>query len=106
MTDLLTCGFQPREATQKVFAQDVVAVRACDALLIVLDGRSIDEGAAFELGLAYALRKLCIGLQTDTRRLAPFGNNPMIEAPLERIFETIDDAVSWLQVRFNADVYV
>jgi nucleoside 2-deoxyribosyltransferase len=100
MNDLLRCGLSAREAVQKVFAQDVVAVRNCDAILIVMDGRSIDEGAAFELGVAYALRKVCVGVQTDVRRLAAFGNNPMIEGPCERIFSRIEDAVFWLEHRF------
>jgi nucleoside 2-deoxyribosyltransferase len=105
MADLLRCGLPAREAVRKVFAQDVVAVRASDALIIVLDGRCIDEGAAFELGVAYALRKTCIGLQTDPRRLAPFGNNPMIDGSLEGIFSTIEDAGSWLRQRFAAEIH-
>ena len=100
MPDLLYRGFSPRAAIRKVFARDLIAIQQCAALLIVLDGRSVDEGAAFELGLAYALRKVCIGLQTDLRRLAPFGNNPMIEGSLEGIFPRIDEAVCWLEQRF------
>ena len=100
MGNLLRCGLSVREAIRKVVAQDVVAVRNCDAVLIVLDGRGIDEGAAFELGVAFALQKVCIGLQTDVRRLAAFGNNPMIEGSVEKIFPAISEAVAWLEQRF------
>jgi nucleoside 2-deoxyribosyltransferase len=88
----------PREmAVRKVFEIDVAAVRSADIVLIVLDGRSIDEGACFELGLGYALNKLCIGIQTDPRRLLPTGNNPMIDAAVYRSFESKESLVKWLK---------
>jgi nucleoside 2-deoxyribosyltransferase len=60
-----------------------------------LDGRTIDEGAAFELGYCAAKDKKCFGLQTDNRRLLITGNNPMIEESLEKIFLNIKDLISW-----------
>jgi len=100
MSDLLCRGVSPQDAIQKVFAQDLMAIQECDALVIVLDGRSVDEGAAFELGLGYALKKVCVGLQTDLRRLAPFGNNPMIDGALEKVFKRVDEVLRWLERRF------
>jgi nucleoside 2-deoxyribosyltransferase len=100
MFNLFRCGFSVKDAVQKVFAQDVAAIRRCDVFIILLDGRTIDEGAAFELGLAFALRKVCVGLQTDVRRLASFGNNPMIDGALEIVFSRVDEMAAWLEGRF------
>ncbi len=75
---------------------DIAALKKCDFVLIVLDGRSVDEGAAFELGYAYALGKVCYGLQTDPRRLLKIGiNNPMIDCALQQVFSSVDDLVAW-----------
>jgi nucleoside 2-deoxyribosyltransferase len=66
----------------KVFEGDLEAIRNSDVLLMILDGRAPDEGACFELGYAYSLNKVCVGLQTDVRRLLTIGNNPMIVGAL------------------------
>ena len=63
----------PEERRVAMFELDVAKVTACDALVIVLDGRVPDEGACFELGVAYAQKRLgqphkyLVGLQTDVR---------------------------------------
>lgn len=63
--------------------------------LYVLDGRVPDEGAAVELGIAYAhkqllgVQKLLVGLHTDVR--ASFLEaklNPMLRVPLEHVVES------------------
>ncbi|MEO8488989.1 nucleoside 2-deoxyribosyltransferase [Pseudomonas sp.] len=95
LVDLLACGVEKRAAYKSIFDRDLRALEAAFAVIIVLDGRAIDEGAAFELGYAYAHSKLCLGLQTDPRRLLPAGNNPMIEMPLQKIFHSIEDAGEW-----------
>ncbi len=94
--ELVANGASAYEAASAVFAIDVSAIRRSDALLIVMDGRSIDEGAAVELGIAYALGKLCIGLQTDVRRLFMGRNNPMIDCALTAVFSSEEAVVSWL----------
>ena len=98
--NLLKRGMPIETAVQRVFSQDLQGVRKCNALVLVLDGRSVDEGGAFELGLAYALGKVCVGLQTDVRRLAPFGNNPMISGALEKIANSPRELRVWLIQRF------
>lgn len=95
LVDLLACGVEKHAAYKSIFDRDVRALEAACALIIVLDGRTVDEGAAFELGYAYARAKLCVGLQTDPRRLVPAGNNPMIEMPLQKIFRSIESAGDW-----------
>jgi nucleoside 2-deoxyribosyltransferase len=63
----------PDERRQAMFDRDTAQVLACDLFLIILDGRVPDEGACFELGLAYAHKRLrqvpkhLIGLLTDVR---------------------------------------
>ena len=85
LVQLIQSGQCVRDAAASVFVTDLEAIRACDILVIVLDGRTVDEGAAFELGFAYAIGKACFGLQTDPRRLLPLGNNPMIDRALKAI---------------------
>ena len=60
--------------------------------------QAIDEGAAFELGYAFALGKECYGLQTDVRRLLSSGNNPMIEQSCKEIFTSINDFIATIKV--------
>ena|SRR5258708_4738870 len=95
IVDLVREGRTDSEARRLVFERDIVAIRNSDIVLIVLDGRSVDEGATFELGFAYALGKRCFGLQTDPRRLLQSGNNPMIDGALECIFSSIEEVISW-----------
>lgn len=95
LVDLVGRGVEPRAASESIFRRDVDAIKEADILFIVMDGRSIDEGAAFELGYAYALGKRCIGLQTDPRRLMPVGNNPMIQVPLESVLRSSEEVVLW-----------
>ena len=93
--DLVASGLSVDSARAKIFDGDMSAVRAAEVFLIVLDGRSVDEGASFELGVAYTLEKTCVGLQTDPRRLLPLGNNPMVEGALSVIFRSVDDLIKW-----------
>jgi nucleoside 2-deoxyribosyltransferase len=96
MADMIRTGTPPKTAAHLVFKRDVDAILNCDYLIAVLDGRTVDEGVAFELGIAFAAKKRCIGLQTDIRRLAPWGNNPMITGALEVVFSSVDELVNWL----------
>lgn len=95
---MIKAGLPPKLASQKVFDIDIRAMKECDVFLIILDGRSVDEGAAFELGFAHAKGKPCYGLKTDFRQLLAFGNNPMIDGPLERIFESVEELLDWAEL--------
>lgn len=75
-----------------MFTTDRDQIFACDAFLFVTDGRVPDEGAAVELGLAYAHRhltgcsRLLVGLRTDTRAAFSAGPlNPMISQALDTV---------------------
>jgi nucleoside 2-deoxyribosyltransferase len=95
LVDLIACGVDECAAYKSIFDRDLRALEAATAVVVVLDGRAIDEGAAFELGYAYARNKQCFGIQTDPRRLLPVGNNPMIEMPLRKIFSSVEDVGKW-----------
>lgn len=96
IVDLVRDGMPVEQAKSEIFGQDIQAIQQCDVLVIVMDGRTIDEGASFELGYAFALGKTCVGLKTDSRTLLPFGDNPMIEAALREIFRDEASLISWL----------
>lgn len=75
-----------------MFDLDTAEIFACDIFLIVLDGRVPDEGAAFELGVAYAHKKLTqpamrlVGLHTDARAAFIGAKlNPMLAVPLDAL---------------------
>lgn len=78
LTDLIRSGVAVPLARRMIFDVDIAAIKECDVMLAILDGRAVDEGVAFELGVAHTLSKFCIGLRTDGRSLLPSGDNPMI----------------------------
>ena len=67
----------PEERRDAIFRIDAEHVFKADILLFVLDGRVPDEGAAVELGIAYAHKTLAmpakrlIGLMTDIAGIVP-----------------------------------
>jgi nucleoside 2-deoxyribosyltransferase len=89
--NLLAEGIDVESAKRIIFTRDVQAIQESDVVLAVLDGQSIDEGVAVELGLAYAYGKTCWGLKTDFRSLAWFGDNPMVEALLTKKFSSVEE---------------
>ena len=97
MVDMIREGMHPKLAARKVFDGDIKAMKECDIFIMILDGRTIDEGAAFELDFSYAHNKPCYGLKTGPRQLLVTGNNPMIDCPLEHIFQSVDELIVWAQ---------
>jgi nucleoside 2-deoxyribosyltransferase len=98
MNDMVSTGVPPDIAARRVFRRDIDAIQQADYVIAILDGRAIDEGVAFELGVAFSQGKRCVGLQTDSRRLAACGNNPMITGALEAVFAVVDDLIDWVRV--------
>lgn len=95
LVEMVKEGVPPELAARKVFDGDMRAIGSCDMFLIILDGRTVDEGAAFELGVAYTMGKPCYGLKTGPRQLLATGNNPMIDRPLQRIFQSAGELADW-----------
>ena len=97
IVEMVKTGLSYEQAAQRVFEMDIAALDRCDILLIVMDGRTIDEGAVFELGYVYSQGKPCYGLQTDDRRLLRTGNNPMIDCACRHVFSTLEDLLNWAE---------
>jgi len=94
------------ERNRTIFSIDREQVLTCDIFLFVLDGRVPDEGACFELGMAYTQKylsgssKQIIGLHTDIR--ASFIDsklNSMIEVPFDEIFSSQKDLFEFLSLK-------
>lgn len=96
LADLLADGIPLDIAETRIFERDRVALSECEMLIAVLDGAHIDEGVAFEIGFANARGCLCLGLQSDTRRALPSGNNPMIGQALSSIFAKTSDLIAYI----------
>lgn len=87
-----------------IFSLDCQQIIEANIFLFVLDGRVPDEGACFELGLAYGQKhfkvsnhKLIIGLHTDARAAfiaAPL--NAMLHGAFDHIFTNIPDLIQFL----------
>jgi nucleoside 2-deoxyribosyltransferase len=90
-------GMTQSERNKAIFDLDIRQVLGCDIFIFVLDGRVPDEGACFELGIAYNQNKHIIGLHTDMR--ASFIDsklNAMIEGAFDKIFTTEVELIDYL----------
>jgi len=103
-------GLVGRDATpEAVFAVDAGGVESADAVLAVLDGSSVDDGTACEIGLFHGLkqrdpeRKGVVGLLTDFRgeRRGDFAINLFVRGCIDAsggaVVSSLDDAVTILQ---------
>jgi nucleoside 2-deoxyribosyltransferase len=108
-------GLSGRDATsEKIFAVDAAGVEAADAMLAVLDGPSIDDGTACEIGLFHGLKqrdpakKGVVGLLTDLRaeRQGEFALNLFVRGCIEagggEVVDSLDAALAILQ-RWRSD---
>ncbi|ABD08175.1 conserved hypothetical protein [Rhodopseudomonas palustris HaA2] len=96
LSELIQNGMTASLAERRIFRADALAMRNSDLLVAILDGAHIDEAVAFEIGFACGLNCCCVGLQTDTRRALPSGNNPMIGQSLHRIFPELEALYDWV----------
>lgn len=103
MSEMVATGVPSPIAARRVFRQDMDAIRQADYVIAILDGRAIDEGVSFELGVAFSQTKRCVGLQTDSRRLSVWGNNPMITGALETVFKSVDELMEWVRASVSVN---
>jgi nucleoside 2-deoxyribosyltransferase len=96
LPDLIANGTSPEKARRQIFSADIEAINRCTVIFVILNGRTIDEGAAFELGVAWSLGKTCIGYKDDFRQLTSSGDNPMIEGALSMILTNYNEVRAWL----------
>jgi nucleoside 2-deoxyribosyltransferase len=102
------------ETPAAIFAKDREGLEAADAVLALLDGPSVDDGTACEIGLFHGLmqaepsRRGIVGLLTDMRstRVAGHRLNLFLQGCIEagggRVVGTLDEAVVELR-RLRAD---
>ncbi len=94
---------------EAVYAVDAGGVESADAVLAVLDGPSVDDGTACEIGLFHGLkqrdpeRKGVVGLLTDLRgeRRGDFATNLFVRGCIEAsggaVVGSLDDALAILE---------
>jgi nucleoside 2-deoxyribosyltransferase len=104
----------PDTTSEQIFAVDAAGVESADAVLAVLDGPSIDDGTACEIGLFHGLkqrdpeRKGVVGLLTDLRaeRRGEFALNLFVRGCIEagggEVVDSLDAALAILQ-RWRSD---
>ena len=97
LDEMVHQGVDEDEARRLLFIKDLDAMHNCDTLLIVLDGRTIDEGACFELGFMYSKEKRCFGFKTDSRSYIRGKNNLMVDCALETIVTSFDELGHFLE---------
>jgi Nucleoside 2-deoxyribosyltransferase len=91
-----------------IFAKDRVGVEGADAMLALLDGPTVDDGTACEIGMFHALmrsdpsKKGIVGLLTDIRGLR--GETPGLNLFVQGVIEdagaivgSLDDALEVLR---------
>ena len=87
----------------RIFSTDRSGIEGADAMLALLDGPTVDDGTACEIGMFHALmqsdpsKKGIVGLLTDMRGLRgeSAGINLFVQGAIEdvgRIVATIDEA--------------
>ena len=83
---------------EKIYEEDISALKKCDIVVAVLDGVEVDSGVAFEMGYATALEKPLIGLKTDHRAFSRVEDvNLMLEVPLVKLCNSVEEVISELK---------
>jgi nucleoside 2-deoxyribosyltransferase len=102
--ELKATPMPPDKWEKAVFGLDRDWVFKADILLFLLDGRVPDEGAALELGLAYAQKhllnqkKLLVGFSTERRTFSQDHKlNVMLAGALEHIFTDLGELLEFLK---------
>ena len=96
--ELMKHGIGPSESSERIYEACMAALKKCDVLLIVLDGVMVDDGSAFELGIAHARKVPRFGYLTDDRkRPEPPSVNPMIYFSLDGIETDLKGLADWAE---------
>ena len=93
-------GLTEEEKIKTIFEKDRDEVLKADILFFLLDGRTPDEGACVELGIAYANGKRCYGFKSDARSIElDMDLNPMITGCFIKLFYNLngDDLIKDLE---------
>jgi nucleoside 2-deoxyribosyltransferase len=96
--EMMKHGIGPSDSSHRIYEACMKALRKCDAVLIVLDGVMVDDGSAFELGIAHMRKIPRFGyLSDDRKKPEPPSVNPMIFFSLDRIFTDLGSLAEWAE---------
>ena len=89
---------QSPSTPEAIFRIDVQAIDEADIVIANLNGITVDDGTAWELGYAYARGKHLVGIYTDMRLSFPnLVVNLMIECSLHKLVRSLDELETYLQ---------
>ena len=83
---------------EKIFNNDLNALKASDLTVALLTGQDIDSGTAAEIGFSYANKKPIIAITASERRF----RNLFVEGMIDKTIDEIDilvDAIKSLDVK-------
>jgi nucleoside 2-deoxyribosyltransferase len=81
-----------------LFSSEQKELSAASAVLCVLDGSDVDSGTAWEVGVAYAMKKPIVGIRTDIRNFGSEGKvNLMLQESCSSIEENPASAIKSLE---------
>lgn len=89
--NIISAGGDSQETRTIIFKKDTEEIQKCDIMLCLLDGRVPDEGMCVELGIGFALKKICIGYSTDKRSFDIYGPSLIIEGCLTKIVHNLEE---------------
>ena len=96
--EMVKHGIGPSESSHRIYDACMKALRKCEVVLIVLDGAMVDDGSAFELGIAHMRKIPRFGyLSDDRKKPEPPSVNPMIYFSLDRIFTDLNSLAEWAE---------
>ncbi len=96
--EMMKHGIGPSESSQQIYQACMKALKKCDVILIVLDGVMVDDGSAFELGIAHMRKIPKYGYLTDDRKRPEAPSvNPMIYFSLDGIFTDLHSLAEWAE---------
>lgn len=89
--NLLASGMSRSAALSAAYESDLEAIRRCDIVVALLDGRALDEGVCIEMGYAKALGKQILAIKSDVRVAFPWGQNAMVDGCVHTWFRSVDE---------------
>ena len=85
---------------EEIFRENLRALDCCDLMVAMLDGPSVDDGTAWEIGRFFHQDKKVLGIRTDIRKAGESESlrvNLMIELSCLSISSSIDELYSELE---------